>query len=795
MTIKKSLISVAAAGAIAAMVTGCGSSSKSNNGTTSVKATDGYVLNYTATAILGDGNSSSTKTTEVKLPNAVKAASITAGAAQTAGSPVLDLSKDLTAAEIANLQTVKLAYKAQSRANGTTLIYGTFFDANGDSKFVAKDGDTLATAGFAMEAPAGYKNITPITTLIAARIATLTASDTNETNRTAVEALALTQISDALGLAADDIKNVDPIDAVKTNPAYTLVNSMLGKSAGTTEMTAIANSLATATKATDAVSALKNIAAGATASKAFYTNVADQFAADANMINTVASMNLDASRSGTTFTPISLATGSSDFNVTAVKVGSIETSLLAGTGAKAKQSDLNDVNLTMDFADANITNKPFTLAIKIGAQESTVASDANITSLTITVPFEMNNTEGTDGLEAAVSGDVSWEGVKADGSIFSGDMNKTSFNDKAPGAISLAGTSTITDTLQLKVADIITAIDTNSSKAAGIVDNNISSLEIALVDSNSSMQQLSGGKTVLWGNTQVAATGGTINVTGKTILKNSVLDARATATGLNVAPDNNLTIGTLNGLTIGTIAPNDTNATDRIVLNNNTQHELLISKNNINTYEQNTTAAFTFGAMLNDKNSSVSTAALKANSSATAQGGFFDVNTTDTTTIGELNTTMSTLVTDEFGDTNTTVTYITVNRAPEMNPLVIKDANLSSLLTDRPDGNSSMTLFTDLDGNTVRADVWLQSDINTTLYDINQSANTAADFNLSTAPTSNIDVWIENNTTLVFGCTKAQLDANISNSDTNISLIIRAVGDIYDANSTTTVDSNITFQD
>ena len=707
MTLKKSLISVSAAAILVAGITGCSSNSTTaaNNNDSSTPTTltvsDGYVVNYSVVATLNDGNSSTTTTTTKACPTANTKASIVAGSSQTAGTATLDLTKDLTAAEIANLESIAIVYAAQT-TNGTALTYGTFFDANSDGKFVATQGDTLITnTAFTMSAPYGYANVTPVTSLVNARIATLTASDTNDTNRSAVEALALTQIAAGLGLSSTDIKNVDPISVASSNPTYTLINSMLGQAITDGDMTAIATSLATATAATDAASALTNIAAGATTGAAFYTSAATQITADPSMLNAVASMNLDGMRSqtaggATTFTPTYLTPSAADFNVTSITVGNTAGSALTGNGAKVGILGLDDTTLLITKADANVSNKPFRLAIKIGSQETSIADDANISSLTIFMPFDLNNTV-TTGLAGAVSGDVKWEGITPAGAFFSGDMNASYFTTTAATtALTVTHLTTTTASVDFDISAIITAIDANSSNAAAIVTGQISDFAMALVDSNSTMQMTNAGSTAstYWGNTQIAATAGTINVTGKSMLKNTLLDGRANAatSTANVAPAHPLTV-TVGATGAGTAA-------SPYVVNDNTDITLSVATSAIDTNDVNTTMTFAMSGTASadfELNTTTLSALIKNNAFATNAAAGSDVNTSNTTTIGELNATLTTVQTDEFGESNSTAYYFTINRAPVVLAASFTDGNLT-------DGNITTTaFFTEYDSHTINA--------------------------------------------------------------------------------------------
>jgi hypothetical protein len=784
MTINKSLISIAAATLLAASFVGCSSDSDSTyvpaaTAVTSLTATDGYVLNYTASAIVSDGNESNNTRITVALPTAVTNASIVAGSTQTAGSPTLDLTKDLTTAQIANLVSVNLAYKAQS-TNGTTLTYGTFFDANGDSKFVAADGDTLAPSTFAMSAPVGYKNITPITTLVAARIATLTASDTNDTNRSAVEALALTQIAAGLGLKSDDIKNVDPINTVATNPAYQLINSMLGD-ATAAEMTTLATSLSTATAPTTVSAALTNIAASGISTAARFTSAATQLSADADMINSVSTWNLDKMRAaGVTFIPQALTPSNADFNVTAITMNGNATSGISGSGAKIDATDLDLTKIAFtSSADKNVTNKPLVLVMRMGAQQLYRAADANISSLTISIPMDINNTIGaTKVIDAAVSGNVKWEGINNVGTTFSGEMNATEFGTRVSTAMTMT-----TGTMNIAVDDIFTAIDVNASLKFGYTPATITDLKIALVDSGSALQLVTGTTPVTsyWGNTAVASVSGGINATGKTILNNSLTDGRAALVAVaNKAPQSHLTVTSV----VGTVTNGITGdvAATPIIIENNSRVNVILSSAVTDTMEKNNTVAFAYSGLTGiDLNATgLNTLYTAAAATAGASTTSSDINITESSVQTDQNMTVTVTNTDEFKEANATKYYFIVNRAPVYN-------TPSTLLTEVNSTTSSkVSLLKDLDNTTanIQAAVWVNSDVNNT-YMLLTSA--FKDFNLTSSYACPVRIS-DDNKSMEFNITKANLDLNLTSSyDLNITF-----SDVNDTYGSVRTDSNVT---
>jgi hypothetical protein len=767
MTLKKSMISIAAAGVIAATITGCGSSSggSSNGGgstaqPTSITATDGYVYNYNVTATYADGNESNrTYGTTAVLTDAVSKTTKAAGQAQVAGSATMNLKDVLTDDQLDNLRYVTLSQAPQT-TDGTTITYQTFFDANGDGLFDTAAGDVLVPAGFTMKAPAGFKMITPLTTLVQARIDTLTASDVNDSNRSEKAALALTQIASALGLTADKIKNIDPMDTVETDPAYALINALAGQLITDTEVTAVSTALATATAATTVSAALNNIAAGATASKSLFTDAANQLAADADMINTVSSWNLDALRNTTAaqtaFNPTNLTASAADFNVSDIEINSIAASTLAGAGAKIKEADLNDVTFELDTSsEANVSNKMFKLVLDLRTQETYIAADANVSSLTVVVPFELNSTvNASKVIDGKISGNIIWNGVDGAGNTFTGEMNATEFASRSGvTAIDVTDDGDVT----IQAHKILTTADSNSSNKVGVdaLDASIANIKMAIVDSENALQKTNaaGTASAYWGNTAIASVYGAIVETGKTILKNTLVDGRAANTAspaVNAAPAHALT---LNGKETGT----GTTAAPFIINNNSPLSLALAANGSTDAAEKNTTITIAASSTDLDLNTSNIISKAKANVfAATAAGSEFN---TTSTTAGDLNYTITTVATDEFGESNTTTYYITANRAPVKATFVEYNT-------------TAITIATDVD----RHEMSLGTDTATDVG--NAIAGRSLDVNVSAI------VSLAGKLILDFNSTITGLDINISNTTD--------VNDTYELNATMG-DLNITL--
>ena len=818
MTLKNTLISVAASALLISAITGCSSDSTTtpppSTEITQVTVTDGYVINYTATATISDGNSSTTSNTaanvtSVPLPLGVTHSTKVAGAAATAGSAVIDLTKDLTATQRANLVSISVAPKLQTTGQDGTINYATFFDANGDGTFSTANGDVLAP-GIAMSAPVGYKNITPITTLVNARITTLTTGDTNDTARSTDNAAALATVVSKLGITADKIQNVDPMDTISADPAYALTNAMLGAlTAG--DMTTLSTYLAATTTpaATTAAAALTNVAnSGITAATAaWFASAATQLAADSTMINSVSSWNLDATRAalGATFAPVNSAAVSSDYNVTAITFTNNNAANLAGAGAKLNTADFNalDINLTSS-SDTNISMTNLTLVIHAGSQQLFRSDDVNTSSITISVPLEMNNTIGaTNQINArlSTSRNVTYEGVDATGATFTGEMNATAFGTTQVPTVGNAGDANIVVPansgtqatgagISFNIDSIISTVDANSSNkfnsSAAITD-----VRIALVDNNSSLARVNATNTAgtYWGNTVVSSVLGGINETGKTILKNSLVDKRSGGAVINVAPQNALVVTSLATANYGMTGTGT--ASDPYILQNNMDLTLNPGTAIVQMTEANTTATFTMSGTAAagfDLNTTELIADIKGGyanrDAAAAAGSDYNSSTANLTKAGDVNATLTTVFTDEFDESNTTAYYFMIDRPAYVTATAFDtDSNSSQFLSDY-DTNTTLSIIT---AGTIRI-----------VDNSGESAYIAvngvdADLNLSTTNDTNYSIFFSKYGVLEINATlnaSAISDLNFTITDVNVTDIH---GVDFNISSTTGTDSNTTY--
>ena len=369
MTIKKSLISVAASAAIIAAVTGC-----SSNGTTaattttttdplissSVTAVDGYIYNATAKAYyLAEDNASMVGIALTNTPTTLE----TNSSIVTLGSNSYALPSDTTDAIKSRIKFFEIATTASS-TSGVTFTPAAYIEGDGVDGYDVND-TLLGTT--TILAPATASIASPITNLIvlnnAATFGSTTAIptslvDLNSSVDTQIDANA-TVLATKLGLGDVNLLTADPVATAATNPTYRLVNAML-KDATLADMTAI---LAFTTPTTLAAT-LTNIAtlpnaAGATLAGSLATLAA------AGEFTTASVEEMNVERSVTlgvkTDTTAPVVTGK--FPIDAIEINDVTTGNFVAAGAKINGSALN-VDLNMTNVDGNISNQTFNILYK-----------------------------------------------------------------------------------------------------------------------------------------------------------------------------------------------------------------------------------------------------------------------------------------------------------------------------------------------------------------------------------------------------------------------------------------------
>ena len=714
MTIKNSIISVSAAALLVAGITGCSSNGTTTTAattttttsalTTAVKAVDGYVMNATVTAYFT--NEDNTTMGSVALTGTDSSKDPLTGN-WTDGSATYSLPSDANDTVKNGLKFYKLTYKAAVPATATTGFkpatylengYAAGFDAN----------DTAAATTFALYAPANSGIISPISSLLyqanSATLGTETAvgtvvTDLNTSYLTNLENNA-TNLAATLGLGSVNLLTADPVALAGSNPTFTLVNALLKDTA----TQAVANALLTAAAPasatlTNTLTTLTTAGGGGTLATTLLSQAQD----GTFTTSSIASLAIDKSVAAGTPQNAATVDNSTKFQVTDINITTaLATSTLnnSGTGAKYKIGTDSPVVTIATDNDKNISNKSFNIIVsKIGDKARINDTDNNSSAgLVLSIPMEMNSTDGVIDAIVKPSSMVKWE-VRdtAGGYIKTGESNASVLGLDAAVAITESQANTTGDfSLTINTNGIINAVVTNmDGNVTGSYVNTaeIGDLQVLIVDGNSTdynlVRVISGYTTNMPAASSVTSLGGTITATtgAKNILNLTTGDMRTgVATQINVVPSSLLTVTNNGGA--GTLA-------NPFVLNNNAAFNGNLAASAFQTYEKNTTFAITSeGAQATaivDKNSTyINTVLYNAadTSGASAATNIFDVNTTSTTA-GELNSTVTYKVTDEFGDANTSSMYVRINRPAYLT---------SNTFAAGTDGNKTL-IIGDYDGN------------------------------------------------------------------------------------------------
>lgn len=719
MTIKNSLISVAASALLISAMTGCSSSDSTPAATTtttgiqsSVTAVDGYIYNPTMEAFyLTDDNVTMGSVTLTGTDTTKD----TATGVWTIGGASYALA-DTNTSILSKIKFFRLSGKGSS-STGTTFTPATFIET-GASGAGYDTNDTILGTTFVMYAPANGAIMSPVSNLIylanSAALGTVPvgsstatkgtiSADINSSYLTSLEANA-TAIAANLGLGDINILTADPVALEATNPTYRLVTALLKGVTAATANSIIGATAPTSATLTNTLATIKTAFTAGAENSALLDDLITRVNAGTFTTADVATMNVEKSVENGAVTNKAAATLTGFFPVNSISVNTTETDQLIATGAKiANDAIALDINMSNVKTDANISNNSFKLLITVKGDKAFEGSTDNnsSTGLVLEVPFEMNSTDGTIGATILSTALCPWEVRASDGSqiVAVADTNATTLNIATDLSVNANN-----KTLEIDVASMLTKLtvfaDANlssSSVLATDIMDNISNVQILLVDSSSKMIKVdrAGVNQFNFPSATLAGFTGSPSGTGINIVNLSNIDFRETYTKANAAPDNNMTISGIAGVT-STVTTDigDTNTSDRIVINNNTRFGMQLGTSISDNNEENTTATFTFGTMLTDNNSTYMGRLIKSNSGTdtTLVTNVFDANTTSTTA-GELNTTITSVVTDEFGEANTTVMYLTVNRAPINNTRIAADGNLS-------DGNVSAPILADYDTTT-----------------------------------------------------------------------------------------------
>ena len=559
MTIKKTILSTVTAAALAAMVTGCGSSSSgttstdtTTGATSSVTAVDGYIINATATAVYFDDNNATVSepmTSTLHTTDSVDSTLDTVGAA------------DYTMTDDTNKSRVRyftLANKVLG-TSGTTTAPATFID-DGSVEGAYDTNDTLFATrfpGITLYAPAGSKVLTPTTTAIfqqAGGTAAFTPANMGEDVNTTAIGQAIDVIAAKLGLDAETIRDIDPVDAVSEHPEYAVINTMLaqviveGKLSGFVTALASEDNATSTTTFTQTLTKLETAATTAGLATNVFTAVKADIDAlgEAAYIADIPSLNLDKTLNNGGAATYASGSSTAVASVTGVTVDNKDAFTLVDAGDKiADNGKVVKINFAALADDANTTGTA-DLIIQIAgqgtAEENTTANSSEITVKVTDLNLSTID-NGTVVLDQTDNTKFSfgYQENNTTGVHYISAIDKNSTVALAAGDF----ISTTANVATINVQTLLTAVDTNVTTdwtSAGFDFSKITSLKVALVDGGK-LQKVSAtdnNQRQAWGSTSITSIADSSNANlsgnGRTILNLSKADSRGSVTNVNLAP-------------------------------------------------------------------------------------------------------------------------------------------------------------------------------------------------------------------------------------------------------------------
>jgi hypothetical protein len=492
----KKVLSTVAAAMLAASFIGCGGGSSDSSSTSSSSATgvDGLIANadVVVNILKDDDNKTIYSKTLARTYNTANYIEVN-GTNANDGKYSFPVDALNALKDNANDRVISITLNPISDAFTVDkkLYNSTFIDKNGNG---VKDDGELAPKPYTMPYNQGFSMLTPNSTLVAKTISDyIAAGDYNESNVSEVVALNTQKIADAIGVTPAQLQTLNPMD--KNAPAQLLYYNTVvvpgliesGKDAGD-----IVDELTKLPKATTMEEALAN--AATLANKVGDTNIENaatealsNYKIDPTAWESALKSAPDNSRKNFKDGSGALALATSadvDFNIT-------DTSGKSGAkGYKLKVADLSTVTTTFAANDVNISNKSMAFVIKVSNPATYAAEgDANASSVTIVVPFEINSTNGV--VDAVIPADamIKYSGVSASKSEYvSGEGNTTSsLLSNATNLLSISN-----GVLTVNAKQLVIDIDNNTSNAlfSGFPAD-INNLQVAVV-TNGATQTVDG---------------------------------------------------------------------------------------------------------------------------------------------------------------------------------------------------------------------------------------------------------------------------------------------------------------
>lgn len=815
MVLKKRWISLAAATVLTAALTGCGGGSSTPVATTddtagtpstgdttttttttptSIEVVDGKVLNAKVTAHYLDEQNN---TQSIELVGTKTYTNVVDGTTVKSDSyaykiPDSNLSVadkiryfkvDATTAEVKDLKSYPAA----------------FIDVDLSGDYNASVDQALNKTFYA---PKGVKYVSPVTTLVYNLVKT--ELENNEVNETKI-ANAIELVAKKLNLTADDIKNVDPL----TEPEYGFINAMLA-AYNNDELETIATELENDTTTVDSFDKAIQVLATVEekVGKTIFSTVKENLNSGVFTVEDLKNLNFDEMRESDGMPVLKEGEKTAFTQVRAIEIdGEVNASDLLNSGDKLNQNG-GVIKFTFENkenTDENATAK-VDLLVQVANPQSRMEESAQEDQIVIKVAgLDLKKVNGTTTLEYnASTAKTSYEWYNTSTSI---DKNYISMLDKNGTELSIS--DAFGNNSDINISKLVSLIDTNASgetngSASAMLNilssGNIADVKVVLVDNDGALELAdTNGNPVLWSTATVAGKGNKIVGQGKRII-NIKADARGTTTELN--KPNAITNIEENGtaLNSGQYTTTTTNLTNKTVVVN------LDTNDSAEYVDFNLTATIADGI---EDNTSVYATIVDRNITKFVE--FVGATKTDDTNKSKVHLKVDPYpatgydyvgghpksivqfqTKDEFGKESKLGDYnvtFELNRLPAVVSGISDDANISALVANTGDGNCSVKLFEDKDNDPLLVDVNITSDVNTTISKLPTTYDSAIDFNISSSST--VKVWLDNNSTLYFGCTKEALESNLSSDDTNISILTVDLNDTYGEN--TNIDTNITF--
>lgn len=765
---KKKILSVVAAGAVAVGMVGCGGngSPEGKGQPTKIMGVDGYVMNAKVVVKYWDDDKNESKTKEIdknKLKDSYyliydKATDTT----QRPGKKDYVLA-DLNKTVLEHIISVELQSQPSGTLEDGSSYFQSFFDAEGDGVYDSND----TIMDYTLKAPKGFSVVTPITTIIAAKVESVFNGDKNESNLTEVIDTYTEKMAKALGVSKDTIKKVDPLTLRNSKDekakAFAAVNSLLGKLVEDNS-----NNLVNVFDGLD-VNPPKNKDelfdnAAEIAQKAGNTGVALALKKLKNYdLDKVVNLNLDKIRESIenngNFDPVSFDIKPEEFNAT------IEAIVAAKNGYKIKSNDLDDIKIKLEPNEKNVSTKTIYFVAHIWNPRERMETDPKVNRIALKVPVEINSTEGQIKAQIPGSAKILVVGINKEGEIVKFENNLTVMNITKTDIVPEVENDNI---LKFKLKTLVDEIEKNltNSNKTNIFCNNafpltVSNIQLGIVDKDNSLTYVKKDGNEILPILPMTDRITFMDINEKVVSIASfkendfVADMRAGVdeTRENKEPDNYVviydendknktTLSNKNGVKIGDLNINgreETNDSARLVLENNESYGIYITEPTVDSWERNLTVDITLGNYLTDVNTSLLASKLEANTSQEANvSNVFKVK--DVTTAGKILTDITFKFKDEFGEENETKLYAIINRP-------FKNEHNTTSFKPYDDENKSLLIASDLDGFDVSKS-WIELKENN-----NSDANisdqwTKINVNADTNVTARLSLK-ENNTKLI----------------------------------------------